>query len=406
MGDDERKIDGVLRYSQGGTAAGWSLTGDGLSQYLEFDRPGPGPGHRGRGRSGGRARAARRRHDFALGRDRSIRRRQHRALRARCGTGTGRRQSRIHADALYGIYYDLDLFSDFTYFLVDPVHGDQIEQQDNAVVFGGAAHRHWAHTLFGGGLRDHARPAGPQRRYPATACSIPNSGSGLRPIISTRHQRNQRRAVSGEPDPLDALAAHHPGVAGRSVRIRCAQYRGRQFRRCHGRVLEPESQDRVRALGRRPSSISMAATAFTATMRAAWWRRRIPRRRCPDEGRGSGRAHVAHHPDLQASLAFWRSISNRNWSGMAMRATISPAGPTDRLRDRVLQLLHAHAHGSLSTPIMPGRMRASRISSRGPLRARSTGSDFRWRLGACTIWTTGPKAGRAVCGCAISGRAT
>lgn len=30
----------------------------------------------------------------------------------------------------YGFYYDLDLFSDFTYYLVDPVHGDQFEQQD------------------------------------------------------------------------------------------------------------------------------------------------------------------------------------------------------------------------------------------------------------------------------------
>ncbi len=29
---------------------------------------------------------------------------------------------------------DLDLFSDFTYFLEDPVHGDQIEQQDKRYV--------------------------------------------------------------------------------------------------------------------------------------------------------------------------------------------------------------------------------------------------------------------------------
>ncbi|HUJ72082.1 MAG TPA: TonB-dependent receptor, partial [Verrucomicrobiae bacterium] len=30
----------------------------------------------------------------------------------------------------YGFYYDLDLFSDFTYFLTDPTLGDQFEQQD------------------------------------------------------------------------------------------------------------------------------------------------------------------------------------------------------------------------------------------------------------------------------------
>lgn len=37
---------------------------------------------------------------------------------------------------VYGLHYDLDLFSDFTYFLRDPVHGDQIEQHDNRGVFG------------------------------------------------------------------------------------------------------------------------------------------------------------------------------------------------------------------------------------------------------------------------------
>ena len=50
---------------------------------------------------------------------------------------------------LYGLHYDLDLFSDFTYFLEDPVHGDQIEQQDARYVFGGKATHDWAGTLFG-----------------------------------------------------------------------------------------------------------------------------------------------------------------------------------------------------------------------------------------------------------------
>ena len=34
----------------------------------------------------------------------------------------------------YGFYYDLDLFSDFTYFLTDPVRGDQFEQSDRGWV--------------------------------------------------------------------------------------------------------------------------------------------------------------------------------------------------------------------------------------------------------------------------------
>ncbi|MEE8573177.1 MAG: TonB-dependent receptor plug domain-containing protein [Gemmatimonadota bacterium] len=37
---------------------------------------------------------------------------------------------------VYGIYYDLDLYSNFTYFLDDPVDGDQINQVDERGVFG------------------------------------------------------------------------------------------------------------------------------------------------------------------------------------------------------------------------------------------------------------------------------
>jgi len=44
----------------------------------------------------------------------------------------------------YGFYYNLDLFSDFTYYLTDPVRGDQFEQRDRRWVAGLDAH----HTIF------------------------------------------------------------------------------------------------------------------------------------------------------------------------------------------------------------------------------------------------------------------
>jgi hypothetical protein len=44
----------------------------------------------------------------------------------------------------YFFYYDLDLFSDFTYFLTDPGQGDQFEQQDTRYVTGVEA----SHALF------------------------------------------------------------------------------------------------------------------------------------------------------------------------------------------------------------------------------------------------------------------
>lgn len=44
---------------------------------------------------------------------------------------------------VYAIAYGLDLFSNFTYFLDDPLHGDQFEQQDRRIVAGGRATHQW-----------------------------------------------------------------------------------------------------------------------------------------------------------------------------------------------------------------------------------------------------------------------
>jgi hypothetical protein len=49
----------------------------------------------------------------------------------------------------YALFYRLNLFSNFTYFLDDPVNGDQFNQRDRRWVLGGAVERTWTHT---GGL--------------------------------------------------------------------------------------------------------------------------------------------------------------------------------------------------------------------------------------------------------------
>jgi hypothetical protein len=62
----------------------------------------------------------------------------------------------------YGIGYDLDLFSNFTYFLDDPVHGDQFEQADHRFITGARiSHRrlerwggHSVQNTFGAQLRN------------------------------------------------------------------------------------------------------------------------------------------------------------------------------------------------------------------------------------------------------------
>lgn len=66
-----------------------------------------------------------------------------------------------HAGA-YAIDYELDLFSNFTYFLDDPVNGDQFEQVDRRRIYGGALTRRWDATLFGQPLE---QGLGMQARY-------------------------------------------------------------------------------------------------------------------------------------------------------------------------------------------------------------------------------------------------
>lgn len=49
----------------------------------------------------------------------------------------------------YLIYYYLDIFSDFTFFLNDPVHGDQFEQFDRRAIVGGSLTHTWETKIFG-----------------------------------------------------------------------------------------------------------------------------------------------------------------------------------------------------------------------------------------------------------------
>ncbi|HCU0822983.1 TPA: TonB-dependent receptor [Acinetobacter baumannii] len=44
---------------------------------------------------------------------------------------------------LYGVHSKLNLFSNFTYYLVDPVHGDQFEQAENRKILGGSINHNW-----------------------------------------------------------------------------------------------------------------------------------------------------------------------------------------------------------------------------------------------------------------------
>lgn len=144
--DDYRRINGVLRYSQGDAANGWSATAMAYAGDWEatdqlatraLEEPGFGRFDTLNDTTGGDSKR------FSLAAE------WHRADE----------QSATKLLA-YGFYYDLDLFSDFTYFLGSP-RGDQFEQADQRGVGGAKA----SHTWFGHlGERDMENTVGLQLR--------------------------------------------------------------------------------------------------------------------------------------------------------------------------------------------------------------------------------------------------
>ena len=133
--DDYRKLNGLLRYSQGDESLGWSLTG--MAYHGDWNAT---------------DQVARRAVDAGLidrfgtldptsGGDS-----QRHALQGEWHRADDRTETRVMG---YGFYYDLDLFSNFTYLLGDAVNGDQFEQVDERVVGGLKASHLWRQEWFG-----------------------------------------------------------------------------------------------------------------------------------------------------------------------------------------------------------------------------------------------------------------
>ncbi len=145
--DDYKRLNGVLRYTQGTPEWGYSITS--MSYAGEWNAT---------------DQIARRALDVVPGFDRFD------SLGSNDG-GNSQRHSlsaewhRADTDSstkvlLYGFYYDLDLFSNFTYFLDSP-QGDQFEQEDKRGVGGLKASNTWYGDIFG---RDMENTVGLQIR--------------------------------------------------------------------------------------------------------------------------------------------------------------------------------------------------------------------------------------------------
>lgn len=134
--DDVQKLNGVLRYSNGTYANGFAVTAmaysgkwyatdqiplravdDGrIDRWGYIDPTDGGSSHRY-------------------------------SLSGRWAETTADTATRVSA---YAIKSDLQLFNNFTYFLADPVNGDQFQQMDDRTIVGGSASRTYFHTLAGG----------------------------------------------------------------------------------------------------------------------------------------------------------------------------------------------------------------------------------------------------------------
>ena len=233
--DSYRKFNGVVRYSQGDNVNGLSLTSMGyhgewnateaspqraidsglIDRFGSID-PTDG-GHTYRYSVGGEW--------------------QH---------GSGQTLSKIQA---YGLGYDLGLISNFTFFLDDPVHGDQREQVDHRFVTGVRAFQK-RQTRWGG--RPVQNTFGVQFRND-DVMQVALYHTEARQRLETRNDASaivtQPRRLRREPGGVGALAARPPWAARRRIAIRrhqqdrCAQQR-------HGdrRHRQPERDGDVRAV--------------------------------------------------------------------------------------------------------------------------------------------------------------
>jgi hypothetical protein len=125
--DDYWKFNGLLAYSQGDDANGFSITARGY--HGEWNSSDQIPASFGQTNFFGAINPT----DGGNS--------QRYSLQAEWHRHDLNSETKITA---YAFYYDLDLFSDFTYFLTDTNKGDQFEQQDKRWVAGFDAH----HTIF------------------------------------------------------------------------------------------------------------------------------------------------------------------------------------------------------------------------------------------------------------------
>ena len=117
----------------------------------------------------------------------------------------------------YAYRYDLDLFSNFTYFLDDPVHGDQFEQSDSRTVTGAGVSHEWVAPRAGGGRSQTS--VGLQVRYDDIDNGLFHTEARER-LATTRedqHRASSAAVPTSRRGCAGRLAAHDRGAPGRRL---------------------------------------------------------------------------------------------------------------------------------------------------------------------------------------------
>ena len=169
----------------------------------------------------------------------------------------------------YGIGYDLNLFSNFTFFLDDPAHGDQFHQTDHRFVSGvKVSHsrmNRWAgralQTTFGGQVRNDA--IGTVGLYHTEA------RQRLETIRQDRVLQTSGGDLRAERDRVDSLAPDTGGRSRRRVPLsrRCRRPGKRRYRATRDASVPRAAWSSARSAA--PSCTRTPATASTATTREA-----------------------------------------------------------------------------------------------------------------------------------------
>ena len=122
----------------------------------------------------------------------------------------------------YGQYYRLDLFTNFTFFLNDPVNGDGIQQSDRRVMYGGDIG--YKQRRRGAGCAEHwdGRVSNQSGQYPRST-GDPNDENADRDHDRQRYSRGVLCAVRQSGGAADVVDATGWRIARRNVHVRCAE---------------------------------------------------------------------------------------------------------------------------------------------------------------------------------------